>query len=170
MPNLLELLINGRLRTLVQILNHKKELLYMYVSLTLLVCQKPDNSEGFMRKSQLKKRLFTSIFLFLSTLILSPAFAATAQVPMQQTVTRIHVYQGFAVIRFSPGFANNLNCGGSVQNQYAVLDWRENDFIKDMYPSVLAAYLLGKKIGFGLNDNCFGFGGGVPSIYRIDVE
>jgi len=99
-----------------------------------------------------------------------PVFAANVQVPIDRTVFRIHNYSNYAVVRYTPAFTNSLGCGGSVQNDSAVIDFQSNKDNKTMLMMVLSAKLLGLKIGFGINDNCHGWSGGVPRVYRVDLE
>ncbi len=108
--------------------------------------------------------------LLLSFAVTNVALAVD-QVPTSRTITRIHSYSNFAVVRFSPDFPSTLACGGvsSLQANTVVIDFTSNKDAKTQYATVLAAFLTGKKVGFGVNSCSPFFGFGVPKIYRVDV-
>lgn len=106
---------------------------------------------------------------FLFSLAYGTPVWAMSQVPIDRTITGIRVYETYAVIVFSPDYANSENCTGFNKNRTAVIDWSTNPEAKAMYGTALSAYMSGKKIGFGLN-GCHPWGDGVPKAYRVDMN
>ena len=110
--------------------------------------------------------------IFLLTILFTgvpgAAWAASDQIPRDRTVVAIMTYDNYAVVQFSPAFANNLACGGSVQNTHVALLFDTNSHKKAQLATVMMAMSLKQKIGFGLN-GCFSWGGGIPTVYRVGV-
>jgi hypothetical protein len=99
------------------------------------------------------------------------AFAAD-RVPRDRTITSISHYNDWVAIQFEPAYTNDLGCGATdpIASTYVVLDWRDDVDKKPMLGSVLTSYALGSTIGFGI-DGCWNqFGGGVPRVYRVDLD
>ena len=94
--------------------------------------------------------------------------AAADQIPTDRTITKIYAYTTYAVVRFSPEFSSTQGCTGLaiLQNDTLVIDFCAQ---KVQYATVLAAYLTGKKVGFGVNGCSPNFGNGVPVVYRVEV-
>tara|TARA_Y100000588_G_C14177780_1_gene892185 strand:+ start:787 stop:1149 length:363 start_codon:yes stop_codon:yes gene_type:complete len=105
--------------------------------------------------------------------LVSTAQAANFQVPKTQTIVQMQTYKTYAVIEYSPGETNALACGAnaSVSSKKAAIVFGDDANWKVQYAAALSAYLNGKTVGMGItNSPCFsGFGGGIPTIYRLDV-
>jgi hypothetical protein len=95
---------------------------------------------------------------------------AVDQIPGDRTITGISTYASYAVVKFSPGYTNNLGCTASVKNTAVVIDWTANANLKAMYVSALAAYTNGQTMGAGIDGCSPKYGGGTPIAYRIDVN
>ena len=108
--------------------------------------------------------------LFLATV--SNCALATDQIPSDRTITRIHTYSTYAVVRFSPAFSSTLGCTGipNLVNNSVVIDFSVNKDVKAQYAMMIGAFLSGKKVGFGVNACSPLFGFGVPKAYRVDVQ
>ncbi len=109
--------------------------------------------------------------IFLLTILFTgvPGAAwAADSIPLNRTVVSIRTYDNYAVVRFSPEFTNNLACGGGGQNTHVAIFFDTNPDKKAQLATVMMAMSLKKKIGFGIN-GCFGWGGGIPTVYRVDV-
>ncbi|MFB3041881.1 MAG: hypothetical protein ACE1ZS_08845 [Candidatus Poribacteria bacterium] len=109
--------------------------------------------------------------IFLLTILFTgvPGAAwAADNIPLNRTVVSISTYDNYAVVKFSPEFANNLACGGGVQNTHVVVFFDTNPNKKAQLALVMMAMSLKQKIGFGIN-GCFGWGGGIPIVYRVGV-
>jgi hypothetical protein len=103
---------------------------------------------------------------------LTTTFAAYADnVPKDRTIVRVQTYSDWAAVQYDPPFANNVGCGGGAfADRAAVVTWGSNPDNKAMYAALIAAHVAGKPVGFGIS-NCYtGYGGGVPLIYRVDLE
>ena len=119
----------------------------------------------------IKATMLRPVVFFLTILFTAAPGAAWADnVPADRTILKIHTYPKFAVIKFSPAFANDLGCGsGSVADTYAAIMWENDPDEKAKYASVLMAMAGNMKIGLGIS-GCFpNWGGGIPIIYRVDV-
>lgn len=96
------------------------------------------------------------------------AFAAAETIP-ERKIIKMQVYAKGAAIQYSPVFANNQACAGGAANSIVFIDLAANPELKTAIGSALAAYMAGKQVGFGI-DGCYaGYGGGVPTVYRVDV-
>lgn len=96
--------------------------------------------------------------------------SGASQVPRDRTILAIYQYQNATVIRYSPAFTNAEGCtGGAVANEYAYLDSTVST-AKFQIAAIYTAYATGKKVGLGLYQCTNLFGGGVPLIYRVEVE
>ena len=109
--------------------------------------------------------------VFLLTILFTgaPGAAWADNIPTDRTVVLINTYDKYAVIKFSPEFANNLGCG-SVNNANirAAITWFNDPDNKTKYASILMAMSLNMRVGFGIS-GCLDWGGGIPIIYRVDV-
>jgi len=115
------------------------------------------------------KSLFTVIVL---TLALSSELHATTQIPAS-TVTTIGTYTGVsgalgAYVTFSPAIPGLEGCSNTTGNEVWI------DFSsttqpdgKTLYATILAAFLAGHTVGFGVN-TCVQ-AGQMPLVYRVDV-
>ncbi len=108
--------------------------------------------------------------IFLLTILFTgvPGAAWADNVPADRTVVKIINYDNYAVIRFSPEFANSLACGGGGQNSHVAIFFDANPDKKAQLATVMMARSLKQKIGFGIN-GCFVWGGGIPKVYRVGV-
>ena len=90
--------------------------------------------------------------------------------PIDRTILTIHTYANFAVIKFSPAYANNLGCGtGSLADTHAAIMWQNDPDRIAMYASVLKAMAGSMRIGLGISGCLPSWGGGIPIVYRVDV-
>ncbi len=110
------------------------------------------------------------VFLLTILFTAAPGAAWADNVPADRTILRIHTYANFAVIKFSPAFANNLGCGiSSNADTHAAIMWQNNPDEKVKYASVLMAMAGNMRIGLGISGCFSGWGGGIPIVYRVDV-
>ncbi len=42
--------------------------------------------------------------------------------------------------------------------------------LKTVISATMAAYMAGKQVGFGINGCYAGYGDGIPTVYRVDIE
>jgi hypothetical protein len=97
-----------------------------------------------------------------------PAVAAPESIPARK-ITSIQAYGKGAAIHF-PSYTNAQGCVGAQATNTVFIDFAASPDLKSPFAAVLAAYLSGKSVGFGI-DGCYaGYGGGVPTVYRVDVE
>jgi hypothetical protein len=105
--------------------------------------------------------------------------AANFQIPVgSRTIVEVRTYLNYASVKYSPAFTTNTGCPGTVATEYAIIDWSVNADNKNIYNAALAAFLLGKTVGFGINNldvdgglySCHDFGAGTPTIYRLDMD
>ncbi len=120
----------------------------------------------WFKETKLRPVVFLLTILFTG----APGAAWADNVPADRTILKIHTYANYAVIKFSPAFANNLGCGiGSVADTHAAIMWQNDPDQKAKYASVLMAMAGNMRIGLGIS-GCFPeFGGGIPIVYRVDV-
>lgn len=123
----------------------------------------------------------SKILIFLSlvlTFVSQNTIAANFQIPEgSRTIVQIRTYLNFATVKYSPAFTTSTGCPGTVGTEFAVIDWSVNTNNKNIYNAALSAYVLGKQVGFGINNlnsdggayPCHDFGAGTPTIYRIDM-
>ncbi len=117
-----------------------------------------------------KKKMFRPVVFLLTILFTGAPGAAWADnIPPDRTVVLVYTYDKFAVIKFSPAFANNLGCGGgSIATTHAAILWGDDPDKKVKFASVLMAMSLNLRIGFGIS-GWIGLFGGIPIVYRVDV-
>jgi hypothetical protein len=97
--------------------------------------------------------------------------AATAQVPLNRQIVRLQQFNSYVVVRISPAFANGLGCaGGATGDDRVVLNYGASAALRAQLALLLVAFTNNYNIGLGLQDVCHPFGGGVPTIYRVDIE
>ena len=120
---------------------------------------------------KLSLKSLNRILLLLCTLIFTVSLsAATDRITPDKTIINISTYETYAAIKYSStGTFTTVSCSSSNDHTWVVIDWSTNSNNKTLFNSALAAYALGKKVGFGINDNCHPFGGGVPRVYRVDI-
>ena len=105
------------------------------------------------------------IIIAIYFLLLSGKAISAAETTADVTITQISTYDSWAAIYISPGFANTQGCTTS-QNKIMVRFQDGTSDKKIIYSAILAAYLAGKKVSFGLN-GCFN---DLPYVYRVDVK
>ena len=108
---------------------------------------------------------------FFTALVGQTALAASDSTPSPPagTIEMITTYSSYAVIKFSPSYLNQLNCGGANQYDHIVIDWKDTPDKKAMLSTALAAYSLQKKVGFGMN-GCHPWKGGTPKATRVEIS
>jgi hypothetical protein len=99
----------------------------------------------------------------------TPAASDSTPPPPSSTVEMITTFADYAVVRFSPAYFNQLNCGGKNQNDHIVIDWKDAPETKAMLSVALAAFSLQKKVGFGMN-GCHPWKGGTPRATRVEMS
>jgi hypothetical protein len=104
--------------------------------------------------------------------ILTAAACATAsygstQVPRDRTIVQMLHYDSYTVIEYTPPYATTEGCGGEVQYPGFVAISAASDPYRTLVTSAMSAFAGGKTVGFGLS-GCFGWGGGLPIVYRVD--
>ena len=113
------------------------------------------------------------IFVLLAGFV-STAQAVNFQVSPEQTITGLRSYGTYAVVTYTPGVENTLDCGGVARttSTNAGINFGNDTNLKVMYAAVLAAFVNGQTVGLGItNAPCLTFfGGGIPSVYRVDIE
>ena len=109
--------------------------------------------------------------IFLLTILSTgvPGAAWADNIPVDRTVVMIRTYENYAVVAFSPPFANNLGCAGSPANSHAAILFDTVPDKKAQLASVMMAMSLKQKIGLGIS-GCFAWGGGIPKVYRVDLR
>lgn len=109
--------------------------------------------------------------VFLLTILFTgaPGTAWADGFAVDRTVLMVRTYEQYAVIEFSPAYANNLSCGtAGLRNSHAAILWNNNPDGKGQLATALMAMAANMKIGLGIQ-GCFAWGGGIPKVYRIDV-
>ena len=91
--------------------------------------------------------------------------SAATQIPMDRTITSMGSYENIGFIAFTPAIANSENCA-YINGDQVIIDWTSSPNAKTMYATALAAYVAGRKIGFGIS-GCYP--GSAPLVYRVDV-
>jgi hypothetical protein len=91
--------------------------------------------------------------------------SATSQIYSDRTIALVGSYADAAYVIFTPAVPNLEGCPYTVGDE-VVIDWSTNPNAKAMYATVLAAYLAGRKVGFGVSA-CYQ--GGAPPAYRADM-
>ena len=92
---------------------------------------------------------------------------ASSGVPKSRNIIAMSTYGTRAVVFYDPPATNSEGCAGQNQDRIAVIELPTNDAI---FSQALAAFSAGQTVGFGLSGCDNGYGGGVPMIYRIDVD
>lgn len=115
----------------------------------------------------MNKLTATIIAALLGQGIASQARAQNAQIS-DRAIVLIQSYVGGAAIRYSPAATAN-GCAGSSADQNVFIDWSADPNKKAMLSLVMLAAAQGKTIGFGISGCYGGYGGGVPSVYRVDL-
>ncbi|MCP5143945.1 MAG: hypothetical protein H6978_03880 [Gammaproteobacteria bacterium] len=106
----------------------------------------------------------------IASLVIPVIASGSSQVPRNRTITLVYQYGNATVIQYTPSFTNTEGCaGGDVANSYAYLD-TSLPTSKYMIAAIYTAYATGKKVGVGLSGCTNNFGGGVPLIYRVELE
>ena len=109
------------------------------------------------------------VIILLTILFMGVPGAAWADnIPPDRTIVKIFTYNNFAVVKFSPPFANDLGCGGDNANIHAAIFFDANPDKKVQVAMAMMAMSLKQKIGFGIS-GCLSWAGGVPKAYRVDV-
>ena len=119
----------------------------------------------WVKETKLRPVVFLLTILFTG----APGAAWADNVPADRTVIKIFTYTNYAVINFSPAFANNLGCGGGNADTHAVIFWHIVPDNKVKFASVLMATNADMRIGLGISGCFSGWGGGIPIVYRVDV-
>ena len=96
-------------------------------------------------------------------LVWSPAHAST-QIAVGTTITSYGSYATGAYITFTPAIPGLESCSYANGNEVWI-DFTTADG-KTMYATFMAAVLAGRAIGFGVS----GCSGGIPLVYRVDVQ
>jgi len=121
----------------------------------------------------MKHRIGRALIILVLLGCVSTAHAVNFQVPQQQTITQIRNYGTYAVLRYTPGITNTLDCGGAsgTTSKHAAITFGSDANFKVMYAAALAAMVNGNVVGMGINNAPCNklFGGGIPNIYRIDL-
>ena len=87
-----------------------------------------------------------------------------------RSITLVTLYRDHAVLKLSPSFDLGTNCGTIWDNDYVAIDWSAEATNKNLLAAALMASTTGQAAAFATNGPCYvGFGGGIPSIYRIDL-
>lgn len=106
--------------------------------------------------------MFTSVLS-----ILSFAIGASEQVT-ERKITKINLYDTYAVLWLDEPFQNTDECTKSSANQVVLIDVTDATN-GNFYSTALAARISGEKVGFGLS-GCQGWGDGtIPKAYRVDL-
>lgn len=92
--------------------------------------------------------------------------AATTQIGVDRTITRIGAYGDVGYINFTPAVPNLEGCTQTSGDQ-VMIDWTADPNAKVMYATALAAHTAGQKVGFGVS-GCHS--SGWPLAYRVDVQ
>ena len=121
-----------------------------------------------MKKS--KSHLLLLIAWVSTALAGQTAFAAgdATPNPPDATIEMIITYTSYAVLKFSPPYLNQLDCGGANQNDHIVINWKDTPDKKAMLSVALTAYSLQKKVRFGMN-GCHKWKGGTPVASRVEI-
>ena len=109
--------------------------------------------------------------VFLLTILFTgaPGAAWADGFSADRTVLMIRTYEKYAVIKFSPAYANILGCGSSsVADTHAAIVWLNDPDSKAQLATVLMAMAANMSIGLGIS-GCFTWSGGIPRVYRVDV-
>jgi hypothetical protein len=91
--------------------------------------------------------------------------SASSQIYSDRTITLVGSYANAAYVMFTPAVPNLEGCPYTAGDE-VVIDWGTDPNAKAMYATVLAAYMAGRKVGFGVS-GCYQ--GGAPLAYRVDV-
>ena len=106
--------------------------------------------------------------LAITLLIIIPlAVIASTQVPKARKIVAMSTYGDRAVVVYEPAFTNSEGCAGALQDHVAAIELPDNEAV---FSQALAAFTAGQSVGFGLSGCDNNYGGGVPKIYRIDVD
>jgi hypothetical protein len=97
------------------------------------------------------------------------ALAAAETIP-ERKIVKMQVYAKGAAIQYSPSYANSQGCAGSAANSIVFIDLTATPELKVAIGSALAAYMAGKQVGFGINGCYAGYGDGIPTVYRVDIQ
>ena len=114
------------------------------------------------------------VFSIGSAVAVALTFAANGyaadNVPSNRTISSIQTYKTWAAVRFDPPYTNSVGCPGAGANNAAVIEWGTDADKKVMYAALLAASVSGEQIGLGISSCFASYGGGVPLIYRVDLN
>ncbi len=104
-------------------------------------------------------------FLFFSEAV----FADNVLSP--RTIVEIYTYADYAIIEYDPPSEHALtDCTtGPKAFTHAVIHWAENPAVKTLLLTALTAYMVKSTVGLGIH-SCYDWWGGVPYVYRIDLE
>lgn len=123
----------------------------------------------FYGVTQLMQSLKSLRVAIVAILALTSASAFADNVPANRKIVKIFTYATFAVVQYSPPFANNLGCaGGAAATKAALINLTANANGKVIFASALAAQATGSNVGFGILGCSRLFGNGIPIMYRLD--
>ncbi|MCW8877828.1 MAG: hypothetical protein OQK04_03345 [Kangiellaceae bacterium] len=112
-----------------------------------------------------KFAIIIAITLFYAPLSWAESFQLSGK-----KITEIHVYSTSASIKFTPADSANYGCSGNSQGSSVIISWAGNEDMKAMYSTILAAYMAGKTVGFGVQGCLNGYFNETPLIYRVDLN
>lgn len=116
-----------------------------------------------MRILSLTRICWTGVFALAAV---GTAFAAPQTVEPTQDIQGVSTSTTFAVIELADTIATSCNDEGTTN--HIVIEWKLAPDRKVLYGTAMAAYSLGKKVGFVLN-GCHRFDGGTPMAIRVDI-
>jgi len=111
----------------------------------------------------MKIKLIAVIF----TLLAQSAIAGNDHVPTDRKITKLLTYSDYAVIYFTPGFANTQGCTNTTQTRVVIdMSGGQN---KEIYSAALAAATARYDVGFGIG-GCYTGPLNYPTIYRFETQ
>lgn len=122
-------------------------------------------------KSRGMRSLLSCMVLLSLTAYGSFASAESKSFSPAYTIDKIFNYSTYAIVRITPSNPVTFTNGqcGPLGNVF-VINFGADPNLKVLYNTALAAFMLGKTIGYGVTNDCFAWNGGVPSAYRIDIQ
>ena len=115
----------------------------------------------------MKKYTLAFAIIGLSTAVLS----ANSLLSPKTTIKRVFTYKTAAVIELTDAMSKNSGCTYSKSGKYIALRFSDAG-AKEMYSSILSAYVAGLKIKMGTSgcDNIWSADGTMNKIYRVTLE
>lgn len=108
------------------------------------------------------------ILLLLSIIFLTQFAYAKNEITLYTKIIYIYTYKDFAILKIANKSTNPNNCTYPRSSEFFRINYKEGG--KEMYSTVLAAFMSDTKIRLGHGNCAKGWGKTMPLVYRVDIS